>query len=93
MGAHDLVACWLCYARTCNEAAEGHDQLVWGLYPVRVALTCPTCGDWLITVPNDDPAYGAPELYFCETAGAAHIPFGWTPNDAVRADEWDSDEL
>lgn len=43
-------------------------------------MKCPTCGDWLIEVPNDDPAYGAEVIYLCETAGAAHIPFGWTPD-------------
>ena len=40
---------------------------------------CPACGNHLIVVPNDDPAYGGPELYYCEVAGAAHIPLGWTP--------------
>jgi hypothetical protein len=44
-------------------------------------LTCPTCGDALIQVPNDDPAYGASTLYYCETAGASHIPLGWKPAD------------
>lgn len=40
---------------------------------------CPTCGNQLIEDPNDDPAYGGAVLYLCETAGAAHIPFGWEP--------------
>lgn len=40
---------------------------------------CPVCGDDLIVVENDDPGYGPPTLYFCETAGASHIPFNWTP--------------
>lgn len=48
---------------------------------LAMALECPTCGDGLMVVPNDDPAYGPPDLYYCETAGAAHMPFGWTPGD------------
>jgi hypothetical protein len=71
----------------------GHDQAVRSAYLVRMALTCPTCGDWLITVPNEDRAYGPRELYFCETAGAAHIPFGWTPSDVDSPDNSDRDEL
>jgi hypothetical protein len=46
-----------------------------------MTLTCPTCGDSLVVVPNDDPAYGPATLYYCETAGAAHIPFGWMPGE------------
>jgi predicted RNA-binding Zn-ribbon protein involved in translation (DUF1610 family) len=48
-------------------------------YLRAMTFSCPTCGDELIVVPNDDPAYGPPTLYFCETAGAAHVAVGWNP--------------
>ena len=50
-------------------------------YGSAMTLNCPTCGDALVVVPNDDPAYGPATLYYCETGGAAHIPFGWTPDE------------
>lgn len=44
-------------------------------------FSCPVCGSELIVVPNDDPRYGPPTLYYCEVAGASHIPLGWSPGD------------
>jgi hypothetical protein len=53
-------------------------------YLCVMTFECPTCGDELIAVPNDDPAYGPSTLYFCETAGAAHVPFGWAPGASAE---------
>jgi hypothetical protein len=52
------------------------------IYRRAMVFVGPVCGDGLIAVPNDDPAYGASTLYFCETAGAAHVPVGWAPDDS-----------